>query len=173
MDRRLRNGGLRTRHLAGNNIMDTTAIGQNSIYIGSVIFLISLFLGCWLSRSNNWPTADGFIESSEIIKKENQTGEGNRFEYQAIIKYNYKVSGTKIVSDQIDSMMGWKQLHGSKRLAQKSCREFPVGKRVLVYYDPNDPYRACLKPGVPPFVFALMFVGTSGIGIGVYIFFFL
>ena len=109
-------------------------------------------------RARTWPTTNGVITSSEI------SHEGKYWTPR--VKYRYEVDGREFngttVSPGGPTGANWKSP------AQRVIEKYPSSKRVLVYYDPRKPARACLerKVGfgvVVFFVFGIVF-GLLGLG---------
>ncbi len=111
--------------------------------IGAVI----LYLWAWPPikyglDSKSWPVTSGTITSSEV---ESWLKEG-KSQYSAHINYSYSVGGKKYTSAKIYSSGTYSG--GNITKARELVDEFPAGKTVDVFYDPEIPDSAALKPGV-------------------------
>ena len=112
--------------------------------------------GKYARESPKWPTVTGWIVKSEYQHERVGT---NR--YVPIIRYSYRVRGREWTSDtlaldhgladglSIDYANGtlsqsWMDFSDVKQLLKR----YPVDKQVTVYYDPEEPGRAVLIPGV-------------------------
>lgn len=100
--------------------------------------------------SLNWQTAQGEIVVSEAIACTKK----RQHRHQARIIYEYSVNGVLYSSENITY---------STDVSTETCRDaeeevmaqYPLGKSVLVYYNPENPENSVLQPG-----------GTSFISIG-------
>jgi len=121
----------------------------NPITLGIVFALIGgaiFFLFAWpplqyANTSKSWPSVPGTITKSEIDiwRSDNKT------HYQTDIAYAYSVDGKKYTSSKIT--VGDPPLDNNVTPAKRLQAEYPVGKDVDVYYDPELPESAALKPG--------------------------
>lgn len=100
---------------------------------GIVITLAGIKL-IYNARENlYWPKTEGVITQSFM------NWDRNRHHY-ADITYEFIVNGEKIRGFQISS----KDFNKS---SEELLREYPKGKKVTVYYDPDDPVNSYLEPG--------------------------
>ena len=65
--------------------------------------------------------------------------------YSPAVSYNYDVDGTTYSSDLLGFIRVWTDDESD---AQGMVQRYPVGQTVTAYYDPGDPSRAVLDPGV-------------------------
>jgi len=86
-------------------------------------------------ESQNWPTTEGKIIKSRIA------GAKRIIARRAFIKYEYFVAGKRYVSSQISYTL----IIGDYSGAVEILREYPEGKIVTVYYNPDDSMDAVLK----------------------------
>ena len=93
-------------------------------------------------ESKSWPMTSGTITKSEVDSwmKDGKT------QYGAVIKYTYQLEGKEHISYTIgvNSSSSNSNMSAVKKLVQ----EYPVGKTVDVFYDPELPDSAALIPGV-------------------------
>ena len=101
------------------------------------------------ARNTEWPQVDGAVTSSQIDVdvQPNSSGNGMTTRYVADVAYRYAVAGQRYSSDQLGFVKVWT---GDERDARSVQRRYPVGARVRVSYDPDDPSMAVLQPGVTP-----------------------
>lgn len=95
--------------------------------------------------SAEWPTEKGIINVSEVIKHESTTGTGTKkrrtVTYNAKIHYKYSVKGKSYTSTNVT-------FGQSTKGAGEIVNHYPIGKKVNVFYNPEDPKVAVLEPGV-------------------------
>jgi hypothetical protein len=153
---------------------------------GVPVFALFLPIGCvaigllglrlyWQTRrklqaSGNWPTAAGTITESEVVEALNRETDDRGHEtvsteYRVGIRFSYKVAGREFHSG--NWKWGWTAIHGSPEKPAAIVAAYPVGKSVLVFYDPTEPATAVLEPGnrqgsLVQLVFSLVF-GLGGL----------
>ena len=90
-------------------------------------------------RSLHWPTVEGEIIASEVIKRKRGVGSpgrrgGMKDEWLAHIVYEYYLEREKYVSTQIKVFpTSW----GSETAAQKLVDKYMTDRRVIVYHHPS------------------------------------
>lgn len=122
--------------------------------IGSCIFLIFGIIGTVMlikyfrdkkkaEESQNWSSTPGIITESYVRKEENRDSDGYpTTSYYPEVRYAYEFLGTKYTGDKI--AFG-ESVGGSLKKAQDALAQYPVGKNMAVYYDPNNPEDAVLE----------------------------
>ena len=98
--------------------------------------------------SRGWPTVDGMIIESRVKTWVTQDDNGDPVRhFQAVIVYEYIVEDIHYTNDKL----GWNEAgyRGSMAEAQDLADAFPMGKAVMVYYDPSDPEFSLLD-ATPP-----------------------
>ncbi|MCA8985998.1 MAG: DUF3592 domain-containing protein [Planctomycetaceae bacterium] len=102
-----------------------------------------------------WPHVTGEVKSSEVIsKRDSEHGTS----YQAEILYSYSIEGEEFENNRVAYGANWSSNKPSG--ARKTVKQFPVGKEVEVYYNPDDPYDSTLTTGTSWFTyFPAMFAG--------------
>ena len=95
--------------------------------------------------SAEWPAAKGIITVSEVTKHESTTGTGTNkrrtVTYHAKIHYKYSANGKSYTSNNVT-------FGQSTEGAGEIVNRYPIGKKVKVFYNPQDPKVAVLEPGV-------------------------
>jgi len=93
-------------------------------------------------ESGSWPMTSGTITKSEV---ESWMKDG-KSQYAAVIKYRYQLEGKEYFSYNIgvNNSSGNNNMSAAKEIVQ----DYPVGKVVDVFYDPELPDSAALIPGV-------------------------
>jgi hypothetical protein len=86
-----------------------------------------------------------------LTRREYYQGHRDRYRYSSHIAYRYAVDGAEFVSTQIsmakkfDAFLSTFSGTGDAAYEGTWLARYPVGKRVTVYYDPNDPANALLE----------------------------
>lgn len=110
------------------------------ILVLAVIF-VRLLLYLWerLNPRSAWPTTNGHITHAVI---ERWLGD-NSGAYRAHIAYEFSVGHFIYRGERLR----WDQpvLNGTKAEMQRVLRRYPVGRRVMVHYNPKDPHECCLE----------------------------
>jgi hypothetical protein len=99
-------------------------------------------------RSLAWPTTNGHITQSRLDVREHRTQSA---EYVDLIDYEYTVGGRPFHGQTVDLQV---RNVNDRAAMQAFVDSYTAGQEVSVHYDPQDPSRALLIPGVAP--------GTSG-----------
>ena len=96
-------------------------------------------------ESRSWPHIQGTITSSDITKETRRDSNSrHRTTYYPRVKYKYYVDVKYYSCNRIE----FGGVSGGKRSkAKKVVDRYPSGKKVTVYYNPQDPAVAVLKAG--------------------------
>lgn len=123
---------------------------SNTIAFGIIFTLVgalSFYLFGWPTlkyayESKSWPSTSGIVTKSEVDTwmKDGKT------QYGAVIKYTYQLEGKEYISYNIG--VNNSSANNNMSAAKELVQEYPVGKTVDVFYDPELPEAAALKPGV-------------------------
>lgn len=148
--------GLRTR-LWTTPFLFYTFLGIVLLLFSTVVLQLPRALA-----SPAWPSVQGVILTSEVREvgwSEDTSG------WCPELSYEYPVAGRKYVSHNVELQDICISNLGS--FARRVVERYPAGKRVEVYYDPRDPARAVLEPGVPDAVilWPLLVIAATGLGI--------
>lgn len=138
------------------------------IFIGIIPFLsglgVILFIGKPMvdqaKASENWPTTEGMILESEV--RDGQGEESNMF--SAHILYEYTVNNQTMEGDRI--WFGGDFHSTNREQFQRIVNDYPLGKDVKVYYDPDDPVVAVLQPGAFNSSYIVYIIGCVIMGFG-------
>jgi hypothetical protein len=80
-----------------------------------------------------------------VVKSENTTGKGTNkrrtVTYHAKIHFKYSVKGKSFTSNNVT-------FGQSTKGAGEIVNHYPIGKKIKVFYNPQDPKVAVLEPGV-------------------------
>ena len=130
---------------------------KNLPWKGIIFILVGVLLLLFVTQqwilgyaSLTWQTTQGKITSSKAIPCSRKY---DRFGSQASIVYKYSVNSVSYSSNNIT--FTFDSLAPSCGNAEKIMTQFPLGKSVIVYYDPKNPEKSVLRPG-----------GTNFMGIG-------
>ncbi len=92
-------------------------------------------------RATTYPTTEGVITRSEV---RTEPGDEGGTVHKLDVAYDYEVGGRRYTGTQY--------CYAPQGPGGRACYEIraglPVGARVPVYYDPDDPADALLRPGV-------------------------
>jgi hypothetical protein len=98
-------------------------------------------------ESGSWPSAQGAITSSGISKRiSTDSDHRKRTTYYPKVGFQYQVDGRRYTSSRI--AFGTGDTGGSAKWARKVVNQYPVGKTVAVYYNPQDPQYGVLESGI-------------------------
>ncbi len=112
--------------------------------------------------SQRWPTTEGMIVSHQFRGQKYKEYDGDFYiNIEVHIRYQYAVNDISYTSRSINSIDTPLNLYPKNYASQ-----YPVGKNVLVYYNPEDPSEAVLEPGfVEVFkafdIFSYLFFGAG------------
>ena len=122
--------------------------------IGFLILGIGLYSLRMSYLAKNWPTTEGKILQCEV----KADTDSNRTTFEAIVKYDYVVGGTRYEGDRI--AFGYSG--SSLRSAHQEIADRLTGvKTVLVRYDPKDASRSVLTYGLNRSTIILLVFGTT------------
>jgi hypothetical protein len=112
--------------------------------------------------SSGWPAAEGVIVWSRV-----GTGSTRDFAYyEPDVEYCYSVGDQRFRSDRIVYGGVWL----TRWLADRVAEKYPIGRKVSVYYDSDNPSRAVLEPGLSGLCMVLIAIGLTLIALGVTIY---
>ncbi len=94
--------------------------------------------GSYLIAADDLQTTPGIILSSQT---EESSPRSTGLLYK--IKYQYTIAGKRYYSEQVTFTFVGNSDHN---FARGYVRKYPVGRAVIVYYDPADPSFAVLEP---------------------------
>lgn len=128
----------------------------------------------WHSRS--WPAVVGVMKASAAVAKPIivDPRRGAVGTHVVVLRYEFSLkgrtySGTRQSLDDVGIIK-------SAELAQREADALPAGRPVQIFYDPNDPGRSLLQPGVPVsgvigslFGVLLVAAGLALVAIGLYL----
>jgi hypothetical protein len=86
--------------------------------------------------SESWPSAEGRILSSTIVKHEGS--------FTPKISYEYSVKEEKFTGDEVN----YNGLETDQETAAAYVAKYPAGLTVRVFYDAEEPQTSVLEPGL-------------------------
>ena len=123
--------------------------------------------------SKRWPVAQGSVVSTRARLQSSSTGNSSpsSYSYAFEVTYAYEVDGEQYEGDRFSLGEG---STASRAFPERSdaqvaaSRDYPTGSEVDVYYDPENPASAVLKPGANWGTYMPLVLGTvflcSGVG---------
>jgi hypothetical protein len=91
--------------------------------------------------STTWPTVEGTVLTSSV---EHSTDAEGGDSYSPVVVYRYTVNGQTFENNTIKF---GENSYGSRRKADGIASAYPVGMKVNVHYDPDQPERSVLEAG--------------------------
>ena len=140
-------------------------VGTGMIGIGAFTAYGSIRMRLKTAQAHQWPTVTGTIVASDLESKIDRNTDRKPIRvYNAAIRYAYTVGGKTYESDQI-------QLGGTSETSrpeefERTVARYPEGKRVTVYYDPDDAGTATLEPGAVGGIFNMAMVAGGFVLVG-------
>jgi hypothetical protein len=113
--------------------------------------------------SAGWPSVEGRILRSEVTRSTDGDGDDS---YSPEVTYRYVVDGQSYESYTIKF---GENAYGNRNTAEAIAARYPDGSRVTVYYDPADPERAVLEPGVSAGSYIVFSIGAIFLVVGLVI----
>jgi hypothetical protein len=95
-----------------------------------------------IKATESWSRTDGVIVASEVDQPASHLSDDLN-DASPVIRYRYRANGQDCESDRI--RIGGQPLT-TRVLAAGQVARYPVGARIDVYVDPNDPKNALLEP---------------------------
>ncbi|MDJ0699185.1 MAG: DUF3592 domain-containing protein [Woeseiaceae bacterium] len=93
--------------------------------------------------STDWPSVPGLVNHSELEFQRKNTGAGKKTDYRVEIVYEY------VVDDQLyrNNVVRFDQGELTSKRKELLVSSYPVGRRVEVFYNPDDPDQSVLVRG--------------------------
>lgn len=141
-----------------------------SISSMGIFLLVGLGLSVWgwtilqdARASASWPSAEGRVIGSEVTRSTDADGGDS---YSPEVTYSYTVENASYTNDLIKF---GENAYGSRNKAEEIAANYPVGRAVTVYYDPEQPDLSALEPGVTAGSFIVLCIGAFFVGISLII----
>ncbi len=108
-----------------------------------------------------WPTADGVVVQSRVEKMTTRRTRRSRTTttpfYVPRVIYRFRAEGVDIDGDQFGRMVS----STASGVAERFATSFPVGMRLVVHFDPNEPTTAVVGPTAGILPFTLLVAATA------------
>jgi len=137
------------------------------IVAGGAILLFGIFLTDipTMVMSSGWPATEGNVVTNRLVGTSVREWTGNLYTVrQVFISYQYFVNGSAYSSSAINSIDSPFHLYPTSYASR-----YPVGKDVIVYYNPRDPSEAVLEPGFVDVYETFDLVSLIVLGAGIYL----
>lgn len=129
--------------------------------------LVCLVVGCIQlingARSSKWPNVEGTVVATDV--KEHRSRRGGK-SYSPEVQYQYSVNGASYASSRMS--YGDAGSSSSMEGALKTLGNYPVGKKISVYYNPSEPSTAVLVPGITSLSYLFPAIGVCMLSIGLF-----
>ncbi len=146
----------------------STGLSPGEMYLFALLGLIGigalaagLYLRWRAAASRNWPSVMGRVVATQVrveVLPMESTGDAYS-RYYPEVEYEYTVDGHTYRSKRI-RFGGLPFVYSTDRGEIEAwLAEYPVGKKVQVYYNPQHPSEAVLEPGASPAALILLVVG--------------
>jgi len=149
--------------------LDSDTKGRMFGLLGLVAFalwiVISICSNLYLSiASTHWPKTTARILSSGVYRN----GKGVGVSWNPEVKYQYAIGGTTYQSANVRFM---RRVFYDSESANDMQAPYPAGHVVSVSYDPQNPNRSVLEPGLAPGMWTQGLIPLFFIALCGYIFF--
>jgi hypothetical protein len=115
---------------------------------GLLVFLFGLAFFRMVRQASRWPAVPGQIVQSGVDTfqqwSESDTGRRWRTFHKSSIVYAYRVNGREYCGDRLT--VGTVVSSSSPAISERTAAKYPVGKDVVVHYDPQKPGESVLHP---------------------------
>jgi len=119
-----------------------------SLITGGMIIVVGILISDIprMVVSRGWPTTDGTILYHRFVGRKSAEYNGNHdtnidvYIIDVYIRYQYSVNGITYTSLSLNSI-------DTPFYPSSYASQYPVGKDVIVYYNPKNPSDAVLEPG--------------------------
>jgi len=130
------------------------------MFIAMGLFWIGYGIFLWRKNKNadQWTSVPGVIAESSISDIGLNFARGLRFN----LRYEYSVNNKTFTGTQLtfSDSMNYPNNQKNRQTLEKLIAEYPAGKTVQVYFDPNDPSKSFRTKGYGTVPFVCMFIGA-------------
>jgi Protein of unknown function (DUF3592) len=137
----------------------------STVFIGLMVacalefFAAAAFLPVVYHRADSisWPISTGMISGVKLNEWSHKPHAEAMF--KPVVLYDYTVNGVRHQGDRVS----FEDSDGVRVLTKKEAtawidRNYPIGKRLPVYYDPRDPNLAVLQPGAEELIMICQYI---------------
>ncbi|HRE49417.1 MAG TPA: DUF3592 domain-containing protein [Aggregatilineales bacterium] len=121
----------------------------SAVGIAAVLCVVALLLAIRALRgwrlagiSRGWNTTQGTVLAA-AVQRSRRVGRTGGGAFYPVVAYEYNVGGKRYVGQRIDA--GSPVGIGNYQAVERRVAAYPIGGKVTVYYDPNDPATAVLE----------------------------
>lgn len=114
--------------------------------------------------SESWKTTSGVVISSQVQTNRDSDGSDT---YRAHITYEYTANDRRYTHDRLQ--FGDDIYSSGKSGKEKKVAEYPPGREIIVYYDPENPQSAVVERELTTGIKIFTAIGLCIMGIGVLI----
>lgn len=128
------------------------------LFVGVIFTVIGIYLFVQDWETLSWDKTEGVVKDSRVLHL------GVR-RYVASVEYEYLVNGQMMQGTIVESGPDI-PTYSASAIPRRVVDRYPVGKRVAVYFDPQNPSNANLEPGLSKgslliFILGIGFVSIS------------
>lgn len=112
------------------------------VIIAIVLFFFARKEQALKEESVQWLSVEGTVASSQVRRAFEKKGGSSETNFIFELHYNYEVQGQTYAGNRY-------KFHGdpvfkSKKDAEELVADYPPGKKITVYYQPDDPQQAVI-----------------------------
>jgi hypothetical protein len=138
--------------------------GAVVVLVGAMVLVGAVRLRARSRQMLRWPIVTGKVISSEMASTGGADA-GSMTTARATVRYAYRVDGKPYESERIQSGPDGDRPHPGP--AEQILARYPVGSRVSVHYEPENPGNAALEAAATGRAAALAMFGLALLVIGV------
>jgi Protein of unknown function (DUF3592) len=112
--------------------------------------------------TRTWPSVEGMVVHSAIVETPGNWQYTDTV-FQPVITYQYQVSGRAYTGKRIKVT----DIASGRKFADGILKRYPIGAKIPVYHDPENPHAAVLQPGNDGNSLGIIAVGTLFVLVGV------
>ena len=142
-------------------------IGLLFFVIGVIFITVGFFVVKHSQSVKKWPACKGVVIESKVVS--HFDSESNQSMYAPAITYTYEVGGKRYQNSDYAFMT---VSYSDPSKAEEIVKRFPPGKKVIVYYNPENPYKAVLTRNTSLMIYipAVLGIVFAVIGMGLILF---
>jgi hypothetical protein len=141
------------------------------LVVGTLLTVAGVLNLSGQKAATKWPSVEGVILESKVVTEERQMEKLKKVDaYRAAISYRYSINGKDYLSKQVQHDPETKTYSA---FADNLVKTFPVGKKVPVFYNPDNPSEAVLLAGSGFQSYVMIGLGIAMDTAGAFLIFFL